>query len=116
MNIMATETEMALKTRPLTKQSALPKREPQQSPIHSEPVSQERAQAAYTSLYTALLAVGVNLRHMSLKAGALEHPVLTLGPCDIPAAERLTRALERHWPGEPATGSQAEKGSPEEGA
>ncbi|WP_345260350.1 hypothetical protein [Streptomyces hundungensis] len=32
---------------------------------------------------------------MSLKAGDLEKPVISLGPCDIPAVERLIKYLEQ---------------------
>ncbi|GAA4104376.1 hypothetical protein GCM10022284_50110 [Streptomyces hundungensis] len=76
-------------------QRTLPKRTPAQSQIHSEHVSQERAQRAYTTLYSLLLSAGVNLSHMSLKAGDLEKPVISLGPCDIPAVERLIKYLEQ---------------------
>ncbi|MFE3579444.1 hypothetical protein [Streptomyces vinaceus] len=78
----------------MDQQSALPKREPKCSPIHAEQITPERAQRAYAGLYRALLGIGVNLSQMSLKAGELDKPVIALGPCDIPSAERITAALD----------------------
>ncbi|WP_327377711.1 hypothetical protein OG393_29430 [Streptomyces sp. NBC_01216] len=95
-------------------QSTLPKREPKSSPIHSEHIPQERAQLAYAGLYQALLGIGVNLRYMSLQAGERDKPVINLGPCDIPSAERLTAFLNTATALVPA--NQDEEAAPSKGA
>ncbi|MFD5697884.1 hypothetical protein [Streptomyces lasiicapitis] len=75
--------------------STLPKRQPQRSEINLEHVSIEHARAVYTRLYTILLGHDVNLRSMSLREDGPTNPLITLGGCNIPTAERLIAALEK---------------------
>ncbi|MFJ7901934.1 hypothetical protein ACIQ6V_15835 [Streptomyces sp. NPDC096198] len=96
-------------------QRTLPKRTPQRSDIHLEHIPLDRAQAAYTKLYTLLVEHGVNLRSMTLREDGPTNPLIALGRINIPTAEKLIELLERMTSAEPSPTAAAKASDSEEG-